>query len=763
VPLASLLLTAEGDRQRRRHLVAALLLANLLVAGVLAAVVVLVSGASRRAYEVQASDTAQDLAAIAQAGIASELSRVDAMLQATLDHLEVLRAHGLQQDADIDQALRSHQRLLPGVEGLRRADAQGLVRWGNDLPGGTPISIADRDYFQQARAHPHDGALLTGPLTSRVSGRWVMAVIRPAIVDGRFDGVVYATVTVDHFQQLFARYRLDDQDSMTLRTADLRLVARLAPGTRGASPVGDASVSEELRSAVTRNPQLGVLVSRTTIDRIERTTAYRRVEGWPLLVLTGIGNERFFAPWRAQTRRVALLALVAWALVGGSILTMYRAWRRESRSMRALAAQTQRTRTLLRVTGDGIHIVDRHGRLVEMSDSFAEMLGSTRERLLGRHISSWDANQDEPRITAWLSKIRDGDRQRVEVQHRREDGRILDVELQLSVTEIEGELLVFASARDISEHNRLLATLEASLAAQYEARQEATRLLAEQKTMLDNDIVGMVKLRNRVALWKNRALDRMFGYAPGELDGQPARLLYADDASYDQVGREAYAVLAAGLHYRTQLQMRRKDGRLMWVDLSGVRLSGDVSFWMMVDITPMMEAQSRIEHVAFHDSLTGLPNRLLLNDRLRQAILAAQRSNQQVAVCYLDLDGFKQVNDTHGHDSGDALLVEVAARLRGVMRGNDTAARVGGDEFVLVLTGLERDGDVWRSIVARVVDALHAPMRLPQGITVHIGTSVGVALAPDHGTEPSVLMGKADQAMLRAKRAGKSRVELTGL
>jgi diguanylate cyclase (GGDEF)-like protein len=179
----------------------------------------------------------------------------------------------------------------------------------------------------------------------------------------------------------------------------------------------------------------------------------------------------------------------------------------------------------------------------------------------------------------------------------------------------------------------------------------------------------------------------------------------------------------------------------------------------MVDITAMKQAQSQIEHIAFHDALTGLPNRLLLADRLKQAALAADRSGTVVAVCYLDLDGFKQVNDAHGHDAGDALLVEISHRLKTTLRVNDTAGRMGGDEFVIVLTML-LDEDEVRPILERLIATIQSPVSLVNGLTVSVGTSVGVSLSPRDSNDPMTLLTKADQAMLRAKRAGKSRIEM---
>ncbi|MBV8503675.1 MAG: diguanylate cyclase [Paucibacter sp.] len=871
MPLGNPLPLIEREHERRRRVVLVLISANVVVAALLAGLVLLVARAGREAYAVQARDTAVDLAAIAQASVSSEFVRLDALMRAALGELDAMNAASLQDDGAVNRVLDRYRELLPDVEGFRLVDAQGQVRWGNHLPPGGPVSVADRDYFIQARQHPDAGPAIAGPLRSRVSGNWVVALVRPHVVKGRFEGIIYTSLTTTHFQRLFAGFSVGDQDAMTLRRSDLQLVARFAPGSSAPLAVGSSNVSPELRAAIAREPNAGVLVTRTAMDDLERTTAYRRVSGWPFIVLAGLGTERFFAPWRQQVRHMSALAVVAWLLFAAASTAVYRSTRRETRSLRELSALSRRVQTLLRVAGDGIHIIDRQGRLVGMSDSFAQMLGSTRERLLGRHVSSWDVNQDEERITTWLAKVRDGDRQRVEVQHRRDDGSILDVELQISAAEIDGELFVYCSSRDITERKHLLASIEAQsarirdlydqapcgyhsvdgegrvlhinatllgwlgctaeevlgrplaefldaesqtqLAVEFarlkaegsldnveirilprqgpprrlratlkasfddkgefvmsrcvtldvtleaEAMEQVRLMLREQTAMLDNDIVGMMRLRGRRLIWKNRAVDRIFGYGPGELDGQPVRLLYPDDETYDKVGVEGYPLLAAGKHYRTQLQLRHKDGRALWIDLCGVSLTQDLSLWTMADVTALKDAQARAEHLAFHDGLTGLPNRLLLADRIRHAIAASVRERLWVAVCYMDLDGFKQVNDLHGHDAGDALLVEVGQRIRSVLRAGDTAARVGGDEFVVLLTQLEPDGG-WRHVLERLIQAIQKPVLLEGGIIVNVGTTIGVAISPQDGSEPSILLAKADQAMLGAKRTGKGRIEM---
>lgn len=404
--------------------------------------------------------------------------------------------------------------------------------------------------------------------------------------------------------------------------------------------------------------------------------------------------------------------------------------------MREVAEQGKRMQALLRTAADGIHIIDRDGHLVELSDSFAEMLKSTREGLLGRHISSWDVNLDRPAIDRWLTKAKPGDRHRIDVQHRRDDGQIIDVELQLGVAEIAGQLYVFASSRDVTEERRL------------------TR---EQTAMLNSDLVGMTRVVNRTIVWRNRAAERMLGYGPGELQGLPVKALYWDVEDYERIGVEGYQAMRDAGHYRTQLRMRRKSGELLWVDFGSAPLSDTEIFVMLVDITATREALDQLVHASSHDALTNLPNRVLLHDRIARALAVARRQQLRTVVCYLDLDGFKAVNDVHGHEAGDHLLQVVASRLVASIRPSDTAARLGGDEFVLVLICVEDES--WRAVVDRVVQALGEPVELAGGTRVTVGATVGVAVAAwDETASPQELIARADHVMLRGKRHGKGRV-----
>lgn len=396
----------------------------------------------------------------------------------------------------------------------------------------------------------------------------------------------------------------------------------------------------------------------------------------------------------------------------------------------------------------GYYSLDAKGRFVRINATTLSWLGCSAEDALGKlgpkdffnaeGVLEFDSNFPKYMAQGRIGPLefdllsRDGTQRRV----------------SLSATAIKDADGAFVRSRSVMYDITELARV----------RRELSMLNRQQTVMLDNELIGIVKLKDRKAIWKNRALGRMFGYGPGELDNQPARILYLDDESYEEVGRAAYPVLAAGGPYRTQLRMRRKDGQPIWVDASGALVSPETgeSMWMMLDITVMKEHQESVEKVAFHDALTGLPNRILLADRLQQAIPLAQRLQSLIAVCFIDLDGFKAVNDTLGHAAGDKLLQVVAQRLLDCVRGNDTVARLGGDEFVLLLTHLQNREECTQ-VLARVAEAIQEPVDVGQKSQGQVSASIGVAFCPGDGADGAQLLRVADEAMYAAKQLGRKR------
>lgn len=396
----------------------------------------------------------------------------------------------------------------------------------------------------------------------------------------------------------------------------------------------------------------------------------------------------------------------------------------------------------------GYHSIDVNGVFTNINDTELAWLGCGRNELVGKkRISEFMTAESKERFKATFPQfIAAGHIENVEFELVGKDGAIRQV--SANATAINDSVGNFVKSRsvlhDISELKKI--------------HNELMQLTAEQQAMLDNELVGIVKVRNRHTIWINSAMERIFGYGEGELDGQPNKILYLNERSYQEVGAAAYPILKAHGIYRTQLKMRRKDGEVIWIDLNGMQLPGDSrdSVWMLLDITASKRYEEEIERIAFHDVLTGLPNRKLITDRLKQALALAERNQHPLAVCYLDLDGFKPVNDQYGHAAGDKLLIEIARRMQEAVRVNDTVGRLGGDEFVLLLTGLKQI-DEYRPVLQRVIDAINAPFSIGQRL-VSVGASIGVALFARDGDNPDMLLRHSDQAMYQAKKSGRNRV-----
>ncbi|HSF83950.1 MAG TPA: GGDEF domain-containing protein, partial [Anaerolineales bacterium] len=206
----------------------------------------------------------------------------------------------------------------------------------------------------------------------------------------------------------------------------------------------------------------------------------------------------------------------------------------------------------------------------------------------------------------------------------------------------------------------------------------------------------------------------------------------------------------------------RRDGSPVDVEIFGVPVVVcDQQLGVLVlysDITEQKRAEGFLQHIASHDSLTGLPNRMLFSDRLKHAIQKTSRSGGKLAVAFLDLDNFKKVNDTYGHGKGDLILKEVAERLKCGVRASDTIARLGGDEFTFIFEAIGDARDVL-SISQKIVDTLVDPFEL-DGNHVLITASVGVSLFPDDGDNSVILIRKADEAMYASKLLGQNRCQL---
>jgi diguanylate cyclase (GGDEF)-like protein/PAS domain S-box-containing protein len=277
------------------------------------------------------------------------------------------------------------------------------------------------------------------------------------------------------------------------------------------------------------------------------------------------------------------------------------------------------------------------------------------------------------------------------------------------------------------------------------------------RSVLDNVSDGLATIdQTGVIESVNPAVSKLFGYPNEELVGQPADTLIATTHRSGFVNylqrRLKLDIPVSGAH---ETMGKRKNGSLFPLEfvVSSMQIgSRHLFIATMRDISERKAQTDALEYQALHDALTGLPNRSLFGDRLRQALLAARRNQNMFGVLLLDLDRFKDINDALGHDRGDTLLQEVTARLRGTLRATDTIARLGGDEFAVLTTDAKHPDDVVAT-ARKVLAALEGPFSIADQ-TVETGASIGIAMYPVHGDDPTTLLRRADVAMYVAKRSG---------
>jgi diguanylate cyclase (GGDEF)-like protein/PAS domain S-box-containing protein len=407
-----------------------------------------------------------------------------------------------------------------------------------------------------------------------------------------------------------------------------------------------------------------------------------------------------------------------------------------------LVRESARNELFLKRASDGIHVLNAKGNVVEASDSFCAMLGYTKVEMLGMSIADLDARWNRGELESGIARlIALGSAVTFETVHRHRSGRLFDVEVSAVAIELDGEQLLYNSARDITERKR-----------QLEAIRQAAGVFGNA-----HDGIIICDPEQRI-VDVNPAFSRVTGYAKEEVVGRRPGFLASgrhDAAFYRAMQRS----LKDRDFWEGEIWNRRRDGELYLERLyiAAIRdTSGTVGQYigMFSDVTELRLQHEQLELLAHHDALTGLPNRVLLSDRMSQAIAKSRRSGKLMAVCYLDLDGFKAINDRFGHEAGDTLLIEVARRLKDAARGEDTVARLGGDEFVLLLASLGSIEQGQRAIV-RMMEAIKPPLVLLDR-EISVTASLGATIFPDDSADPDSLLRHADQAMYLAKQSGKN-------
>ena len=414
---------------------------------------------------------------------------------------------------------------------------------------------------------------------------------------------------------------------------------------------------------------------------------------------------------------------------------------------------------------DAVCVVDAGGSFLFVSAACERIFGYTQQEMIGKTVAEMVAPADRERTLAAARAVMDGQSHvHFENRYLRKDGGI--VHLMWSARWSEADQVRMAVARDITELKQAQAR-QAALYALSEAAQANEDL--ESLFRRSHEIIAelLPAAGCAVALCEGPEGAARFAYLAGEpAFAEPTRRLCDDviatqapvllaeaDGAHGPAPAPGVSMLAVPL----QAAQDMLGVLALHSANDGATYSGrDCSLLMFVAnqlaaAIRRKQLEARLHFLAMHDELTGLPNRRLFHDRLATALSRAQRQHTLLALLFIDLNRFKQVNDRHGHLAGDRLLREVARRLGTCMRDSDTLARLGGDEFVVLLENISLPGDT-DPVMAKIGQSLCAPFDLGDGLVLAASASIGIAWYPEHGRSVQELLSQADQRMYRAKR-----------
>jgi diguanylate cyclase (GGDEF)-like protein/PAS domain S-box-containing protein len=654
---------------------------------------------------------------------------------------------------------QSHNKL---TEHFGISDAKGFVILSSHGPVRTQIYVADRRPFMFQRDSTADELYISDPLIGLVSRRLTIEFTRRLNKsDGTFNGTVASALDVSELEQFFSSLDLGRGGIVSLVSSDGVVLAR-----GGSDPT-----TRDFAGMTVRKTQLFQMMKHNVAGSywnapndsvrfggIQRLMSYRSVSGIPLIAVVGLSKSDIFRHANATLRKY---------IVAGSVLTfivlivMIVGAARQARMLSTAEELQRSTQSLersnllfqaaLKSMAHGLCIFDGDMRLVACNEQYWEMYGlrpeqarpgtTLRSVLEARVRAGYVPGDADQYIRTRLAKASICDAHYAE--NDLADGRIYAVSHRPMP---DGGWV--ATHIDVTEQRR------------------AERQLAETKHFLDSIIehipaaIVVKDAATRKYVLINRAFETMLGIPRSDVlgrttfdihrakdaksinDADTESLQNSDRVSYNEI--EVDTLLRGARMQATHRIVTKND-------------QGDAKFLIAVieDATERKKAEQRIAFLAHHDPLTGLANRAALAQKIGEAAARQRRRDEPFSILLLDLDRFKEVNDTLGHPAGDTLLTEVAMRLKSLLRETDVLARLGGDEFAIIQAGESDQRGAARALAERILELLGKPFTI-DGDEINIGTSIGIALAPEHGTGSDELLKMADLALYRTKSGGRN-------
>lgn len=605
-------------------------------------------------------------------------------------------------------------------------------------------NYSEREYFQIAKGGQHSVQYAVGK-TTHIAGLFFCS---PVFIKGQFMGAVVSKINIPNLTFLIRQTDafVADSNGIIILTHDQDKEMFSVPGSR----VSKISSSErenlyqrdhfpELQMKPWGDRDIPSLL-RVHGENYPQVIASKQLAEYGLTIYVEGDLPTYFDRKRDQQVMFALLATLGGLFGIGALggLNYVSAMRRANER---LSKSEMRYKTLEAATFEGI-IITSEGRIVDANGQLTQMLGYERNELIGLSTTDIIAPENIDRV---MSNIQKGVESHIEHEMLRKDGSRIVVEAHGQTIKQDSVRMRLTAIRDITERKK----------AEAELRIAATAFESQESLMI-TDPQGVI-------LRVNKAFTEDTGYTADEIVGKTPRQLKSGrhDAFFYRAMWES--INSTG-KWQGEIWDRRKNGEIYpkWLSISAVKGTDSITTHFVgshVDITERKTAEEKIQLLAFYDPLTGLPNRTLLMDRIKQALVSTARNGREGALLFLDLDNFKNLNDTLGHHIGDLLLQQVAQRLESCTREGDTVARLGGDEFLVMLVDLSSDAleaaGQTESIGEKILAALSQPYQLEKN-TYRCSASIGVTLFNGKQEVADELLKHADIAMYQAKKAGRN-------
>lgn len=410
-----------------------------------------------------------------------------------------------------------------------------------------------------------------------------------------------------------------------------------------------------------------------------------------------------------------------------------------------LQQSEQRFRSLYQLNPDPVYIINPEGYFVDMNQAGCKLLQYSRAEVLTMHYARVMLPEHLPLVDRHFASVLSGNGERFEASIVTRSGRQLELDISIIPSWQDGKIIgVIGVSKDIS--------------AQVQAQNQLRLFKRAVDATSNGVIIADILQADMPIIYVNGAFEKLTGYSSTEAVGRNCRFLQGKERDL-LATKQIRDAIAKRQEYSGVLRNYRKDNSAFWNNLFLAPVPderGDISHYIGIqtDISEQKQYEQELAYNAAHDLLTGLPNRALLKDRLTQSYQICQRNQQKVAILFIDLDDFKLINDSLGHLSGDEVLKQSCQRISDCIRPGDTLARIGGDEFVLMLTDLSSSDEVL-PVAERILEAVALPLMIA-GQELHITASIGISLSDQQLSEPMQMVQQADLAMYRAKQLGRN-------